>query len=291
MHNYPSAAFRVHEPLKLWQKTAFRDPPPTELLSLVEEQVRRAIAAQLAATDENQAIQPERVEADVVSAFGEAVRGQAADALARVVRVAVHNIAIVDEPKEITRLLWVWKGNAGNEIDKKRIEEELFRALYLHLYCLAAKKLFGNTRLRHKIDPSDLLSELYIKLTKAEIPHLWENRRQFQAMAATALDNILRDLFKATDRLKRPPSSRATAIKTANHPAAPGTEVDYFDYEKALEELGQIRPRQRDVLELHWLWGLTITEIAEKLGVSETTVKRDERLAKGNLRKLLGIVP
>ena len=55
--------------------------------------------------------------------------------------------------------------------------------------------------------------------------------------------------------------------------------------------LAQISPRQRDVVKMHHLYGMTFEEIAAELGISESTVKRDNTYGIANLRKLLGIPP
>ena len=49
----------------------------------------------------------------------------------------------------------------------------------------------------------------------------------------------------------------------------------------------ELTPRQREVLLAHYRQGLRITQIAEQLGVSKSTVSRTLRRAEENLRRFL----
>lgn len=55
----------------------------------------------------------------------------------------------------------------------------------------------------------------------------------------------------------------------------------------ALQQLAQADPRLVQVAELRWFGGLEVAEIAQLLGVSEPTVKRDTRVARAFLEGLL----
>jgi len=59
---------------------------------------------------------------------------------------------------------------------------------------------------------------------------------------------------------------------------ARGVEVEALD--QALHSLAQADARKARVVELRFLGGLSVGEIAEVLGVSEETVTRDWRVAK-----------
>jgi DNA-directed RNA polymerase specialized sigma24 family protein len=63
--------------------------------------------------------------------------------------------------------------------------------------------------------------------------------------------------------------------------------VDVLDLNTALEKLAQLDPRKSQVVELRFFGGLTEDEIADLLGVSAITVKRDWRIARAMLRNEL----
>jgi len=58
--------------------------------------------------------------------------------------------------------------------------------------------------------------------------------------------------------------------------------------DEALVQLAQLKPRQSRVVELRLFGGMTEDEIAEVLGVSVMSVKRDWRIAKAQLHRQLG---
>ncbi len=64
-------------------------------------------------------------------------------------------------------------------------------------------------------------------------------------------------------------------------------KVDVAVIDEALEALQAIDARQAQIVELRFFAGLTIEEIAELLGISPATVKRDWLVAKLWLRREL----
>ncbi len=64
--------------------------------------------------------------------------------------------------------------------------------------------------------------------------------------------------------------------------AGPGraAPIEIESLKKALERLEGLDSRQADVVKMRVVWGLEIDEIAEALGLSASTVKRDWRFAR-----------
>ena len=56
----------------------------------------------------------------------------------------------------------------------------------------------------------------------------------------------------------------------------------------ALEEIGAVDARLAQVVEMRYFGGMTETEIAEALGVTDRTVRRDWEKARLLLREALG---
>jgi RNA polymerase sigma factor (sigma-70 family) len=279
-----------NELLGVWKKTDYADPAPPELLLLVGDQVRRAIAIHLSVESQDERIPTESLAPRVIEFLGNGLDAQATKALSRIVHHAVQEIAVDKEPQDLTRLIWIWKAS-WSPLDAAEAERLLFALFESALCNIAARKLQNARSLQHKIEPRELIHELYIHLEKAEIPRLCENRHQFLALAGKALDNMLFDMHKAASRLKHPKSKFAVVMKSMDHPASPDFTDDKLICVEALSKLGAMYPRQRDVLKMRIFWDLSVEEVAAQLDVSTITVKRDYAHGIANLRKLFGVKP
>jgi len=56
--------------------------------------------------------------------------------------------------------------------------------------------------------------------------------------------------------------------------------IDVEALSAAIERLESLDPRQADVVRLRVIWGLDVETVAEALGVSTATIKRDWRFAR-----------
>jgi RNA polymerase sigma factor (TIGR02999 family) len=72
------------------------------------------------------------------------------------------------------------------------------------------------------------------------------------------------------------------------HGQTPGGEYDLLDLTDALATMERSFERQTRVIELRYLAGLTVEEVAETLGVSPRTVKLDTRFGLTWLRREIG---
>ena len=70
-----------------------------------------------------------------------------------------------------------------------------------------------------------------------------------------------------------------------NRPSS--TEVDLEKLDSALRTLAELDPRQARVVEMRYLAGMTVEEVAEALGISKRTVEGDWTMARAWLRKEL----
>src|SRR5262249_30887956 len=69
--------------------------------------------------------------------------------------------------------------------------------------------------------------------------------------------------------------------------AAAHAEIDVLSLNDALERLHALDERQAQVVELRFFVGLSVPEVADLLGTSEKTVKRDWAMAKAWLQREL----
>lgn len=161
---------------------------------------------------------------------------------------------------------------------------EIGSSLYGELHRLAAAKMRFE-RVNHTLQPTALVHEAYLRLADGREP-LGKDRIQILSLAARVMRNILVDHARLHHAAKR----GAGAIQvTLNEDlvAAPGSMVDVLAVDDALTRLAEFDQRQVDILEMHFFAGLTFEEIAQQLGLSARTVKRDWSMARAWLRQEL----
>ena len=182
------------------------------------------------------------------------------------------------EPGDVTRLLQSWSGG-----DKKALGE-LVPFVYRELRGLAAAYIRRERR-DHTLQPTALVHEAYLRLvdqTQVQSP----SRAQFFAIAANLMRQILVNHAKHHRAAKRGGGNKVALEEGAAVVQQRG--VDFVALDEALDKLAQLDPRQSRIVELRFFGGLTEDEIAEVLGVSAITVKRDWRIARAFLHRHLG---
>ena len=180
------------------------------------------------------------------------------------------------ESAGVTQLLnrWVEGDDAALERVTPMVYDELRRI---------ARGVFSRERNGHTLQPTALVHEAYAKLIDVEAT--WQDRAHFYALAARMMRRLLVNHAKARNADKRGGALRVTLYEEA---VGAGTmDEDVLALDEALAELATFDERKAKVLEAHYFGGLTQTETAVVMGISESTVRREERVAKAWLRKKL----
>ena len=177
------------------------------------------------------------------------------------------------EPGDVTRLLHNW--SCG---DKEALNQ-LVPLIYRELRSLAAAFL-RRERHDHTLQPTALVHEAFLRLvgqTRIDC----RNRAQFFGIAANLMRQILVNHARRHGAAKRGGGNRVTLddAMVATQPRAD----QLIALDDALEKLALLDPRQSRIVELRFFGGLTEDEIAEIVGVSPFTVKRDWRIARAVL--------
>lgn len=141
-----------------------------------------------------------------------------------------------------------------------------------------AARLFDAERADHTLQPTALISELYLRLEAGAHPE-WRSRTHFFAVAASTLRRILIDAARARGTQRRGGGQVHVPLDLADA-GTPCTYDDLLIIDEALNQLEQADERAARVTELRFFAGLEESEIAEELGVSEITVKRDWKFAR-----------
>jgi RNA polymerase sigma factor (TIGR02999 family) len=182
-------------------------------------------------------------------------------------------------PQEITRLLVAWSDGDQSAL------EELAPLVHSELHRLAHHYMCGE-RPGHPLQTSALVNEAYIRLIEWKNVR-WQNRAHFFAVSAQLMRRILVDFARDRQNLKRGGGALPVSLsEAAAFPVEHGADLVALD--EALVSLAEVDQRKGQVVEMRFFGGLSVTEVAEVLQISEETVMRDWRLAKVWLLRELG---
>ncbi|NIN71960.1 MAG: sigma-70 family RNA polymerase sigma factor [Gemmatimonadetes bacterium] len=164
---------------------------------------------------------------------------------------------------EVTRLLQAARGGEREALDR------LLPLVYDELRQLAGRQL-GRERAGHTLGATALVHEAYVKLSGGGTCGAGD-RAHFLAIAARAMRQVLVDHARRRARAKRGGGWERTTLGEGDA-AVEFQPEEMLALDRALEELD---PRQREIVEYRFFAGMEEREIAEVLGVSERTVRRD----------------
>ncbi len=163
--------------------------------------------------------------------------------------------------------------------------ERVLPLLYTELHGIAAKHMRGE-RPDPTLQPTALVHEAFLRLADGA-PASFEDRGHFLRTASQVMRRVLVDHARARNAAKR-----SSALRVTLDEAIAGRDdkiVDMLVLDDALTRLAAAEPRWAQVVELRVFGGLEVPEVAEALGVSAPTVKRDWRFAKAWLARELGV--
>lgn len=169
---------------------------------------------------------------------------------------------------EITDLLKAWSSGNAQALEKliPLVDDELRKIAHNYM---------RNERPGHILQTTALVNEALIKLIRENIS--WENRKQFYAIVAKRMRQVLVDYARRTER------ADYVDVDDAVIPDETPKEVLMLD--QALTKLASIDQRKETVVEYRYFIGLTLAEIAEILGIAQSTVDRDWRFARSWLKR------
>ena len=180
----------------------------------------------------------------------------------------------------ITEILDAARGGDETALDR------LLPLVYDELRRLAQVRTRGP---RQSLQPTELVHEAWMKLVRSEDRH-WQSRRHFVNAAGVAMRNILIDRARARlaqkhgGGLDREPAEvlEGQAIEIEHSPE------ELLALDAALSQLEAVDERSARVVTLRFFAGLSSGEIADALGVSDRTVRKDWGFARAWLERSLG---
>ena len=183
-----------------------------------------------------------------------------------------------DDPSiDITRLLRAIKDGVNGAAD------QLYARVYVQLRRLARQRMRAE-RKDHTFRPTDLIHEAFLKLVR-EGERDFVGRQHFFALASTIMRRILVDHA----RTKRAAKREVVPVEFGETNGLSPSET--IELDTALERLFKVDERKARVVEMRFFGGFTEDEIAQILGVTPRTIKRDWVMARAWLFAELGGQP
>jgi RNA polymerase sigma factor (TIGR02999 family) len=174
----------------------------------------------------------------------------------------------------------------ADTLDRQPLDD-LFSVVYEELRRLAAIVRRGDGSATPTLTPTALVNEAWLKM--APSPQLGHTSKvHFKRIAARAMRQVLVEAARRRGARKRP-GGAALSIVPFDELTDVGAEagLDVVALDVALRDLARLSPRQAAIVEGRFFGGLEISELAESLNVSPSTVGNDWRMARAWLQAQL----
>ena len=185
----------------------------------------------------------------------------------------------MDDRARITGILRAAEAGNPEQLD------DLLPLVYDELRALAATFL-RRERADHTLQATALAHEAWLRLVDTEQIH-WQGRSHFLGIAARVMRRVLIDHARAVGAQKRGGGRRRVTLSEMT-PLLGQSEVDVLALDEALTELAALDARKARVVEFRFFSGMSMREVAEALGVSQTTAEEDWYFARAWLARRLG---
>jgi RNA polymerase sigma factor (TIGR02999 family) len=154
--------------------------------------------------------------------------------------------------------------------------EQWFSLAYDELRRLAAS--VRGRESQETLSPTALVHEAYVRLASLHqvAP---ESRLHFMMTAARAMRRVLVDAARQRNAAKRDAGGFFVTLDDAEDTGAIRSEM-VLALDAALEELSRRDPRASEVIVYRYFGGFSVTETAEALQVSESTIHREWQFAR-----------
>lgn len=168
---------------------------------------------------------------------------------------------------------------------------QILPLVYEQLRQLAAAKMAGEAA-GHTLQPTALVHEAWMRLG-ADRRQAWRDRTHFFAAAAESMRRILIESARRRRAIRHGGAvEKISADSAPLHLVSPEADDQLLLLHEALDRLAAHDARKAELVKQRYFVGLTLEEIAEVLGISDTTAKRDWSYARAwlfkELKKLRG---
>jgi len=157
--------------------------------------------------------------------------------------------------------------------DDRAAFDRLYELLYRDLHRMAHARLAHNGPLT-LLDTTSLAHEAYLRLRNVGRLDV-DSRGGFMAYCSQVLRAIIVDFARRRGAERRGGGQVHLTLSTEMAASIGAAEEDIERVNDALLELEHSDPRLKQVVEMRYFGGLTEAEIADALGITERTVRRD----------------
>ena len=152
----------------------------------------------------------------------------------------------------------------------------LMPLIYKELHAIAVQHM-RRERPNHTLQSTVLVHEAFLQLAGTDKID-WQSRAHFFALASRAMRRVLVDHARVANADKRPGAHQQVELDSALE--VQERVVDLLALNEALDRLATWDSRQSQIVEMRFCAGLNFEEIAEVMGISERTAKRDWTMAR-----------
>ena len=151
----------------------------------------------------------------------------------------------------------------------------VFERAYPELCVLASSRLRGRGQAaRGALETTTLVHETFLRFAqRGELRA--EDRSHFFKYAGRVMRSVIVDAARERLAQRRGGGAAHVALTTQVQPDGLGGEEEILRVHEALDALGEYDPRLIEVVQLRYFGGMTDAEIAEVLGITDRTVRRD----------------
>lgn len=152
--------------------------------------------------------------------------------------------------------------------------------IYDQLHTVARRSRRRNPQVT--LSTTALLNEAWLKLEQGQ--HQFENELHYLKTAALAMRQILIDHARYRTAECRDRGQDVSIVESRLPDLLANQQMaDWLSLDQALSELQKLDSRAADVVQLKFFIGLTFEKIADSLGISVRSVKRDWQRARAFL--------
>ena len=185
---------------------------------------------------------------------------------------------VATDPSDVT----MWLRQLGDA--NPGASSQLFELLYDELRRMARNHLRRENP-GHTLSATSLAHEAWFRMAE-QVRTQWQNRSHYLAVASTMMRRILVNHELARRANKRDAELVAVTLSGLEQMGVP-PDRDLVAVHEALLAFEEVDKRAAKVVELRFFGGLENEEVAEALGVSLATVKRDWTVARAWLHREL----
>ena len=162
--------------------------------------------------------------------------------------------------------------------------DRLFAETYADLRKLARRRLMRERRT--SLDTASLVHESYLRFAASKRLRL-EDRVHFIRWAGQVMRSVIVDFARRRSAARRGGRRLQITLTTGLADDRGGNADEILRVHEALDGIAAFDARLAKVVELRYFGGLTEPEIAQALGVTDRTVRRDWQKARLLLRRAL----